>query len=134
MRTIRLLVLFTALPLLELFLLIRIGTSLGAAATIGIVLASGAVGAILARRQGFSAWLRVQYEMQQGIFPANSLVDGLLILIASVLLITPGIITDAVGFLALIPGTRRPIRNFLIGKLRRMFDAGDVGLKRFFDT
>lgn len=128
----RLLLLFTLVPLLEIYLLIKIGAAIGAFATIAVVVVTGIVGAGLARRQGFVVWLRIQYEMQQGRFPARDLVDGLLILAAGIVLITPGVITDALGFLILIPVTRAPVRRWLQARLDRMMESGHVGLRAFF--
>ena len=85
----RLFLLFTLVPLVELYLLITIGTYLGAGPTILLVLGTGMAGAYLARLEGWRTWRKIQTESQRGVTPANELIDGVLILAAGVLLITP---------------------------------------------
>jgi UPF0716 protein FxsA len=123
----RLFLLFTVVPLAELWLLIRIGGLIGVPATLGLVLFTGAAGAALARREGLRSWLAVQGELAQGRMPGVELVHGLFILLAGILLITPGVMTDVTGLLLLV----RPIRRVLIGRLRHRFEqqleAGAAG-------
>ncbi len=118
----RLFLLFTLVPLVELYLLITIGTSLGAGPTILLVLGTGMAGAYLARLEGWRTWRKIQTESQQGVTPANELIDGVLILAAGVLLITPGVLTDAIGLGLLFPPTRsvlkRSIRRALEKRLQ----------------
>ncbi len=113
-----LLTLFIAMPMLELILLLQVGEALGAGRTFALVILTGIVGAILARHEGVRVVTAIQREMAEGHMPAPRLLDGLMILIAGALLITPGLITDAVGFLLLIPPARSAIR----GWLRRRFE------------
>ncbi len=127
----KLFVLFTVTPLVELYLLIRIGAWIGALPTVLLVVVTGFVGAYLAKLQGFQVWMRIQYEVNAGRFPATSLLDGLLLFAAGLVLITPGIITDVLGFLLIIPLTRAPIRDWLARKLRRMMDSGTVEIRGF---
>lgn len=110
----RLLLLFILTPLIELWLLMLVSEHLGAGATISLVLITGFVGASLARRQGLQTWMTIQRESQQGRMPAASLVDAMMIFVSGVLLITPGIMTDVVGFSLLIP----PVRAFLRNRFR----------------
>lgn len=119
----RLFLLFTLVPLLELFLLLRIGQWIGAAPTLALVLASGAAGAWLARREGLRSWRAVRAELRAGGVPGSELVHGVLILVAGVVLVTPGVVTDALGLLLLL----RPVRRRLIRALRRRFQAGLLG-------
>ena len=105
----RLLLLFILTPLIELWLLMLVSEHLCAATTIWLVLLTGFVGASLARRQGLQTWIAIQRETQQGKMPAASLVDAMMIFVAGVLLITPGMLTDVVGFSLLVP----PVRAFL---------------------
>jgi UPF0716 protein FxsA len=122
----RLLLLFTLVPLVELYLLIRIGALIGAGPTILLVLGTGAVGAWLARREGLRSWIAVQQELASGRLPANELLHGLLVVVSGVLLVTPGIFTDAFGLLMLI----RPVRTGMIRRVQRRLasriQAGDV--------
>lgn len=114
----RLLLLFLVLPAVELFLLIEIGERIGTLPTLGIIVATGVIGASLARRQGLAVLARLRTETGAGRVPADALVDGVLILIAGALLVTPGVLTDAVGFCLLIP----PLRTLLKRTLRRRFE------------
>ncbi|MCP4896760.1 MAG: FxsA family protein [bacterium] len=125
---IRLLLLFTVVPIVELGLLIQLGRYVGLAPTIGIVLLTGVIGASLARWQGLVTLRRVQAEMAEGRVPTGPLIDGLLILVAGAVLLTPGLITDAVGFLLLIPPTRAAVRQTLVDQFRRRMqpDGGVV--------
>ena len=127
----RLAVLFTAVPIVELYILIKIGQLIGALPTIGIVLATGIAGAGLARQQGNRVWFEIQSQMQQGVFPADRLIDGLLLVVAGAVLITPGVITDVLGFLILIPYTRGFIRNWVKLRLQRMMDRGTIHYREF---
>ncbi len=127
----RLLLLFTLVPLVELYLLIKIGSMIGALPTVLIVIGTGVLGAYLARQQGFQIWMRIQREMQFGRFPAEEMLDGLLIFGAGIVLVTPGIITDLVGFLILFPFTRAYIREGIRKRLMRMMDNGNVTFRDF---
>ena len=114
----RLLLLFVVLPALELGLLISVGRRIGTLETVGLIVATGVVGASLARSQGLQVLARVQGELGAGRLPAESLVDGLIILVAAALLVTPGVLTDAFGLLCLVPGFRRLLKR----RLRRRFE------------
>ena len=127
----RLILLFTLVPLVELYLLIKIGTLIGALPTVLIVIGTGVLGAYLARQQGFQVWGRIQREMEMGSFPAEDMLDGLLIFAAGVVLLTPGVITDLIGILTLVPFTRRYIRQWITKRLRRMMDRGNVSFHGF---
>ncbi|MCY4442050.1 MAG: FxsA family protein, partial [Deltaproteobacteria bacterium] len=91
----RLLLLFTVVPLVELYLLIEVGSVIGGLNTILLVLGTGALGAFLARLEGLRTLGQIQRNLNQGIVPAEEMVDGVIILVAGLLLITPGILTDA---------------------------------------
>ncbi len=110
---VRLATLFILVPLLELYLLIQVGSHVGVEITIGIVVVTGLVGAWLARRQGLRVLREVQASLAVGDMPADALVDGLLILVAGAVLLTPGLLTDALGFALLIPGGRRVARRLI---------------------
>jgi len=109
----RLFLLFTLIPLVELALLIWISQYTGVLFTIGLVILTGVVGASLARREGLRCWLEVQRQLSQGQLPAEPLLEGLMILVAAVLLITPGVLTDLVGFALLVPPIRRLVGRYL---------------------
>ena len=115
----RLLLIFTAIPLIELYLLFKITEWTGSAAlTFGVVVATGVIGALLTRYQGFHIWGRIQSELSAGKMPADVILDALFVFVAGVLLITPGVLTDCVGFTLLIPPARKVIKRILIARLR----------------
>jgi len=120
----RLLLLFTLVPAIELGLLIEVGRRIGTLPTLGLILFTGVLGAALARYQGIVVLRRMQEEVAEGRLPAASLLDGVVILIAAALLVTPGILTDAVGFALLVPVTRAGIRRLLRRWFERAFREG----------
>lgn len=122
----RLLALFLLLPLVELALLIQVGRWIGLAWTIAIVAATGLLGAALARRQGARAWSAIHAELREGRVPAGAVVDGLLILIGAIVLLTPGILTDLLGFALLAPPTRSFFRGWLRRRMERAIRRGDA--------
>lgn len=107
----RLLILLTVVPLVELAILLRLADRFSWESTIALVLVTGAVGAWLARREGLKVLRRIQADMAAGVAPTDAVVDGALILVAGLVLITPGILTDLVGFALLIAPMRRWIRR-----------------------
>ena len=112
-----LIILFVGVPLTELMLLIRVGSEIGTLATIGIVVFTGVLGASLARAEGLATWQRFQARLATGELPHDDLVDGLLILIAGAVLLTPGFLTDAAGFLLLVPPARAAVRRAVVARL-----------------
>jgi UPF0716 protein FxsA len=118
---VRLLFLFTLVPLLELLLLVKLGEVIGFWATVALVVATGALGALLTRIQGLRVLRQVQAELREGRVPAERLLDGLLILIAGAVLLTPGLITDALGFFLLVPPGRRAVRKAVSAAAARRF-------------
>jgi UPF0716 protein FxsA len=109
---------FTLIPMLELYLLIEMGTVLGVLNTLALVILTGFVGAYLARMQGMQTMLRVRSQLQQGIMPAEDLIDAVIIFVAGIVLLTPGLITDTAGLLLLFPTSRLYFKRWL----RRRFD------------
>jgi UPF0716 protein FxsA len=108
-------VLFLIIPLIEIAILIQIGQVFGVGYTIALVIGTAALGAALFRQQGLSTLAKVQMSMQAGELPATELIEGLMLLIAGALLLTPGFFTDVFGFLILIPPLRNKIaKNLLI--------------------
>jgi len=115
----RLLLLFTLLPLIELTFLLWFSAHTDWRLTVALVIGAGVLGAWLIRWQGWRTWRRIQEELERGKLPADAVQDGLLILVAGVLLITPGMLTDVVGLLLLLP----PVRRLIKLRLRRRFKA-----------
>jgi UPF0716 protein FxsA len=107
--------LFIGVPALEIYVLIKIGGLLGALPTIGIIVATGVAGAALAKHQGLVAIRQVQTAISRGDRVGQTLVEAALVLVAAVLMLTPGFITDAVGIGLLLP----PIRGLVAGRIAR---------------
>lgn len=124
----RLLLLFLITPIVELALLIRVGMWIGYWETILIIAVTAVVGSYLAKREGLSAWRRFNEKLAGGGLPGRELVDGLIILVAGALLITPGVLTDVFGFMGLIPLTRKHIRRYLYKRLERASQRGTMGV------
>ena len=118
---ITLILLFTVIPVLELWLLIKIGTLIGAEITIGIVLVTGIIGGILVKQQGLSIIRKIKAQLNSGVFPGDAILEGVILLAGGLLLITPGFLTDITGFLIVIPYTRKIFENILKCYLRRKF-------------
>ena len=104
---------FTIIPIIEIYLLIEIGSLLGALTAVALVILTGFLGAFLARMQGLQTLFRIQESLREGRMPSGELLDALLIVIAGLVLLTPGFLTDSAGFLLLIPATRNSIKYWL---------------------
>ncbi|MCB9669313.1 MAG: FxsA family protein [Alphaproteobacteria bacterium] len=104
---IRLFLLFTIVPAVELFLLLQLGALIGPFPTFMIVVLTGMVGAYLAKREGLGVMMELREELQRGIPPGHRLAEGVLVLVGGVLLVTPGVLTDLTGFALIFPLTRR---------------------------
>ncbi|WFD09505.1 FxsA family protein [Tepidibacter hydrothermalis] len=124
----RLILLFTIVPLVELAILFKLNAYIGFFSTIGIVVFTGVLGAYLAKSQGREILFRIRHEMQDGRLPGDQLINGLCVLVGGAMLLTPGILTDMVGFTLVIPVTREFVKGFVKDKLQRMVDEGKVNL------
>ena len=122
----RLLLLFVIVPAIELAILIEIGKDIGFWPTMGIIFLTGAIGSTLTRTQGMAVWSQFNAKLQKGQLPGNELIDGLIVLCSGALLLTPGILTDFVGFLGLIPHSRSLIRNQLQKYLKKTQLQGNI--------
>jgi UPF0716 protein FxsA len=124
---------FTLIPLVELYVLIETGRLIGTLATILLVIGTGVAGAALARQQGLRTMYQVRASLDRGIMPAEEMVDGLLILVAGAVLLTPGLITDLCGLFLLWPPGRRQVKRWLRERMdvwivtHRRFPPGDHG-------
>lgn len=116
----KLLLLFISVPLIEVLILIQLGSRFGFWPTIFVVIITGIFGAYLAKLYGLSIWYKIQDDLQAGRMPADKLVDGLLILIGGVVLLTPGLLTDILGFLLLIPYSRNFFKRIAKSKFQSM--------------
>lgn len=128
---IRLLILFTLVPIFELYVLIEIGSMIGTLPTIILIFLTGIAGAYLARMQGFTLLNRIQNEMNQGRMPRGELIDGAMILVGGVLLLTPGFCTDLLGFSLLVPMTRNAYKGWLVKWLEKRLASGQIHIHRF---
>ncbi len=122
----RLLLLFTLVPILELSLLIWLGQHIGFWPTVGIIAGTAVLGSFLAHREGLSVLSRFRERVASGAMPSDELTDGILILIAGALLLTPGVLTDLVGFLGLFPPTRAVIKRIVTKRFQRGMFGGSV--------
>ena len=111
-----LLVAFLAIPVIEIYLLIQVGSVIGAGWTIFIVIGTAILGASLLRQQGLETWSRLTQSIAQGQLPPTMLVEGILLLLSGAFLLTPGFFTDSIGFLFLIPPVRKALAGYLLSK------------------
>lgn len=117
MRT--LLLLFVIMPILEMWLLISVGQQIGAIPTIGLVLLTAFIGISLLRYQGAMTLQKARMKMGAGELPAREMADGLFFAVGGALLLTPGFVTDAIGFACLTPGIRTVLISFLAKNVLR---------------
>lgn len=121
----RLFLLFSVVPVIELYLLIRVGRLIGALPTVALLLVISMAGAWLVRAQGFAILRRIRDELAAGRLPAAQLLDGALVLAGGILLLTPGFFTDFVGLFFLIPFTRAAIKRSLGLWIQRKLARGE---------
>jgi UPF0716 protein FxsA len=125
----RLALLFLGLPLLELYILIKIGSYLGAFLTIALIIFTALLGLLLARFEGLRTWHQIRHSLSQGIVPAEEMLDSVLIFAGGVLFVIPGVITDFVALVLLIPFTRTIFKRWLRRRFDRMVERGNVRLQ-----
>lgn len=116
--------LFVITPIAEMWLLIKVGGYIGALSTVALVALTAMIGIALLRQQGLSTLWRAQQRMESGELPAQEIVEGLLLAVGGALLLTPGFITDTIGFACLLPGLRkllvaRLVQHFVVVQSRR---------------
>ncbi len=115
--------LFLVVPFVELFVLIQVGHAIGALPTVGLLLVVAVVGAWLVKREGIGVVRRARDLLAAGEMPGRELVDGLLILFAGALMVTPGFFTDILGLALLIPPVRAALRSVAASRLARRTQA-----------
>ncbi len=120
--------LFIVMPILEMAVLIKVGSVIGVFPTIGLVLLTAVIGAALLKQQGLATLTRANQRLNSGELPAREVAEGLIVAVGGVLLLTPGFITDTIGLLCLIPGTRH---WFVHQAMKRMVVRGQ-GSSFFF--
>ncbi len=123
---IRLLILFISVPIVEIYVLLEAGELIGLWPTISLIFLTGIAGAYLARTQGSDTAKKIQIALQKGEMPTEELLDGAMILAGGITLLTPGFVTDLIGFSLLLPVTRTLIKEITRKWLKRMVDTGQV--------
>ncbi|TMN21153.1 FxsA family protein [Lentibacillus cibarius] len=119
------------IPALEIGVFIWAGNIIGPWWVVILIILTGIVGVSLAKRQGIETWQRAQLSMNQGITPAEALIDGICIFVGGVFLFSPGFITDAAGFALVLPFTRGPFKRMLQELLRRWMNNGTIIYRRW---
>ncbi len=109
-------VVFIGIPILEVVVFIAVGGRIGLLNVLALILVTGVLGAIIASRQGMSVWRKAQIQIAQGAFPGRELAHGAMVLAGALLLITPGFVTDGVGFLLMVPAVREALRRWGSGR------------------
>lgn len=124
------LLLLIIVPALEIGLLVLSGQAFGLIPTVLLIITTGILGAYLAKKQGMETLRKAQQNMQYGQLPGDAIIDGLCILVGGVVLLTPGFITDAIGFLLLLPPTRKMFKPFIYKLFKRWINNGNVIIYR----
>ena len=130
----RILALFLIMPVVELFLLLQLAELIDIWPTLGIILITGVLGSYLAKREGLSVWNRFKERLDTVGVPGQEALDGVIILISGALLITPGVLTDFIGFIGLIPPTRAIVRKMVLKRLKKAMDRGSFGFATLDDA
>ncbi len=117
-----LVILFIAVPILELFLILQVGEAIGVLPTVALLIADSILGGVLMRSQGRAVWRRFNAAVAEGRVPGREVIDGTLVIFGGALLLTPGFFTDAAGLALLLPPTRAVVRRLLV----RRFQSGVV--------
>jgi len=114
--------LFVVMPIIEMMVLFEVGSRIGAMYTIGLVLLTAVIGINILKQQGFSTLTRAQQRLNNGELPAQELLEGFMLAIGGALLLTPGFVTDAIGFTLLMPFTRKALAAWMIrtGKIQAL--------------
>ena len=123
-------IIFVLIPGLELYTLLEVGQLVGAPATIALIILTGVAGAYLTRLQGVALLRDIQNELSLGRLPADSLIDGLMVFAGGVLLLTPGLWTDLLGFSLVVPLSRAPLKNVVIRWIQKKIKDGTVTVRR----
>jgi len=114
-----LVLLFIVLPIVELAVIIQVGQAIGVFNTIGLLLLVSFVGAWLVKREGLSVWRRFHQQLEMGVVPGREIADGVLVMVAGALLISPGFVTDVFGILLLLPPVRAAVRSAALYRVGR---------------
>jgi UPF0716 protein FxsA len=122
----KLFIIFAVVPVIELALLINIGSLIGVLNTVIIVILTATIGAYMVRMEGIGVMYRIQRNMQEGIFPGDELINGMMILIAGAMLLTPGFFTDVLGFLMVFPVSREFIKKIARRYIKKKMSSDEI--------
>jgi UPF0716 protein FxsA len=125
-----LVLLFIAIPIVEIYVIIQVGQAIGALWTILLLVADSILGSVLMRVQGRAAWRRFNEAIAAGRVPAREVLDGVLVIFGGALLLTPGFVTDVFGLAFLLPPTRALIRRLLVRRVAGRFVVATPGSRR----
>ncbi|WP_128894697.1 FxsA family protein [Longirhabdus pacifica] len=121
-----LVVIMIVVPAIEVFGLITVGNWIGGWQTFGLIILTGFVGALLAKKESQKVWNYARMEMSRGRVPGNSILDGICIFAGGLLLLTPGFFTDIIGFLLVLPASRVVFRLFILNLIRKGIQSGKI--------
>jgi len=127
----KLLILFVLVPVTELYILIEVGKKIGALTTVGIIIFTGILGAYLVKCQGFMILRKIQNDINEGNMPGDNLIQGAIILIGGIFLLTPGFVTDIIGFIFLTPVSRNIVKKYLLKWLKGKIRESNFYYKEF---
>lgn len=125
---IKIISLFTIMPLVELFILFKVADVTSPLTTILLVVLTGIAGGYLAKSEGKIIISKIKIELNNGRMPGNELINGLCVLVGGAFLLTPGIITDFLGFMLVMPGTREIFKGYIKKKFKNMLNKGDINI------
>ena len=127
----KLLILFIIVPVTELYILIEVAKKIGSLTTIGVIILTGIIGTYLVKNQGFMILRKIQEDLNEGIMPGDSLIQGAIILAGGILLLTPGFVTDILGFIFLAPVSRNIVKKYLLKWLKGKIKEGNIYYREF---
>lgn len=126
-----LLLLLIVIPAIEIGVFIWTGSYIGVWSVISLIILTGVVGAWIVKQQGIETWRRAQMNIQRGELPREQILDGICVIIGAIFLITPGFVTDILGFLLVIPWTRRPFKWYLTYVIAKKLSKGSFIYRRW---
>ena len=127
----KLVILFLIVPATELYILIEVGKKIGGLTTIGVIILTGIIGTYLVKNEGFMILRKIQNDLNEGIMPGDSLIQGAIILAGGILLLTPGFVTDILGFIFLMPVSRNIVKKYLLKWLKGKIKEGNFYYREF---
>jgi len=120
-------VMFVLMPIVEIAVLLNVGAAIGWVPTILIVILTAILGTFMLRQQGLATMLAARQRMRAGELPAQQIIEGMLLLVGGALLLTPGFVTDTIGFVCLVPLTRQRLARYIVHRSRGGFDTLQTG-------